>query len=230
MKIIYGVAVVEGDSHIGMWVNQQRTLNIARGMLNPLRQYMPFGGTIVDAGANIGDHSIFYSMAVGGIGATTGQVWAFEPNPAAYECLQHNMRQRRNVTALPFGLSDSEGYTTMQQETNVGAMWMHRTPQGEDWHQKSVKFITLDSMMLNALDFFKLDIEGWETLALAGARDTIMQYRPVMLMEVNTGALERAGGSRDALFEAVKNLGYRWQIHGGGEVSDPQYDIVCYPE
>lgn len=226
MRMIHGVATVDGDTHIAEWVRQQRTLNIARGMLDPLRQYLPEGGCVVDAGANIGDHSYYYAKAVG----ESGKVIAFEPNPDAYECLRYNMLKNRldsTVEIHMIGLSDSHGFTTLHDEKNVGASWMHRDPVEGG---KEVIFDTLDAMRLSSLHFFKLDIEGWELRALHGAKKTIEKFRPVLLMEVNAGALERAGTSRDELLGLVESLGYVWRIHGGGVRTDPQFDIFCRPK
>lgn len=51
MKITpFGVAVVEGDTHISEWVSQHGTLRIAKHLCQRFKKYVPNGGVVVDAG------------------------------------------------------------------------------------------------------------------------------------------------------------------------------------
>ena len=60
------------------------------------------GDCIIDAGANIGLFSVFVSRL-----ASNLKVLAFEPNPAAFECLKANVDAwGTGVKCFPFGLSD----------------------------------------------------------------------------------------------------------------------------
>ena len=63
------------------------------------------GDCIVDAGANIGLFTVFVSRLTQDL-----RVIAFEPNPAAFECLKANADAwGARVTCLPFGLSCADG-------------------------------------------------------------------------------------------------------------------------
>jgi len=63
------------------------------------------GDCVVDAGANIGLFTVFVSRL-----AQSVRVHAFEPNPAAFACLQANASAwGGSVTCLPVGLSRAEG-------------------------------------------------------------------------------------------------------------------------
>ncbi|HXO84169.1 MAG TPA: FkbM family methyltransferase, partial [Gemmatimonadales bacterium] len=61
------------------------------------------GDCVVDAGANIGLFSVFASRLTPGV-----TIHAFEPNPAAFACLQANAAATHGVTCLPVGLSRDE--------------------------------------------------------------------------------------------------------------------------
>ena len=65
------------------------------------------GDCIVDAGANIGLFTVFASRL-----ARDLRIVSFEPNPAAFECLQANAAawgRRNTVRCLPLGLSSENG-------------------------------------------------------------------------------------------------------------------------
>ncbi len=63
------------------------------------------GDCIFDVGANIGLASIFFSKQGRGL-----RIFAFEPSPAAYECLKSNVELHgANVRTFECGLSDKPG-------------------------------------------------------------------------------------------------------------------------
>lgn len=215
----FGVMVIDGDTHVSKWVEQQGKLRIAEKYLKPFQKYVPVGGTVVDAGAMIGDHTATYADWVG----YEGKVLAFEPNPEAFNCLAHNTRDMMQVFAYRSGLSDGNDSFAMVLSENAGASHISEI-------KGSVQVWDLDHFRLDRLDFIKLDIEGFETRALQGAFQTIQKLRPVMLIEVNEGALVRAGSSREELANTIQGYGYSQRItEKGVNWSDPQYDVLCLP-
>jgi FkbM family methyltransferase len=217
----FGVMVIDGDTHISKWVQQHGKLRIAEKYLAQFQKYVPVGGTVVDAGAMIGDHTATYADWVG----PEGTVIAFEPNPEAFECLRHNTQGMHQVAMNRCGLSDELNWFSMAIDQNAGASHI-RT----EWQEKEVRVVPLDDFGLKRLDFLKLDIEGFETRALKGAFQTIQKLRPVMLIEVNEGALIRAGSSREELLKTIQDYGYSSRITEDGiDWSDPQYDVLCLP-
>lgn len=215
MKILENnVAVLEGDTHISKWVEQSRRLDHDEYSLGLVLPHIDLGDWVVDAGAFIGDHTIAYLRAVG----PEGKVYAFEPNPAAYSCLYHNCPEAISFNA---GLSDREAFLTYNGSENAGA--------GHIGHGEGVTHVfTLDSLNLRRCDFLKLDIEGLEFDALQGAKNTILEHRPVMWVEVNESALARQGKKPEDLLQLVENgLGYDIAAHP--ENRGPQYDILCTP-
>lgn len=221
MKILpNNIAVIEGDTHISKWVESRKTLKIARKMLAPFRKHVKRGGKVIDVGANIGDHTITYAEWVG----KTGSVYAFEPNEEAFECLVHNMSRFPNVFSMNQALAEKSGRAQFVKQDNVGASYL--TGIGG-----SIPLRALDEYMFQSVNFIKIDAEGYETRIIRGAASTIENSRPVMLIEVNLGALVRAGSSRDELFELLKSMKYRIEITEKQlSVDDLQYDIICTPE
>jgi FkbM family methyltransferase len=217
-----GIAVIDGDTHISRWVEQHGTLEIAKAMLEPFRRYVPLGSWVVDAGANIGDHTITYAEWVG----IDGAVFAFEPNPEAFECLVENTRHLEQVIRANVGLSDRSGSCDIHRLENVGASHLSGS-------EGSIKLRDLDSFEIpqGRLSFIKIDVEGFETRVLRGAVKTIEDQNPVMLIEVNAGALVRAGTSSNELLGLIDRMGYNVKITDPRLIfSDPQFDVICIPK
>ena len=214
-----GIAVLGEDTHISKWVTDAKTIEIAEPMLLPFKQYIPDGGCVVDVGASIGDHTVTYAKWVG----PTGMVMAFEPYKWAYECLVYNTRNYQQVVPVSEALSDKEATTEMVILDNAGASYTTDKPG-------KTTTSTLDSFELERVDFLKIDAEGAETKILLGSARTIAMCRPVMLIEVNRGALERAKSSADELKTLIASMGYNMKITDHRiNWSDPQFDIICLP-
>lgn len=212
------VATIENDTHIGKWIFESGRLDHDTNMLPLLNPYIHKGFTVVDVGAYVGDHTEYYVNRVG----RTGKVYAFEPNPPAFECLKYNMDRYPNVACLNVGASDRPHGMALATDPNMGAS---HAVEGD-----TVKCITIDSLELAECHFIKMDCEGMEIQALDGAKATIAKHRPTMLIEVNRGALKRQGASAEALFMWLDVHGYTYRnIYAGQGLNDEQLDILCVP-
>ena len=190
-------------------------------MLLAFQYYIPNGGTVIDIGASIGVHTVTYAEWVG----PTGLVAAFEVNPRAYECLEHNTKHLPQVLPVKTGLSDVDGKVVLVELDNAGANYL---TTGKS--KAKVPVTTLDSYEFKNVSFIKIDVEGYEVKVLEGGRETIEGSRPAMLVEVNRHALERAGTSAEELSEVLADLRYSTRITDDRiEWSAPQFDILCLP-
>ncbi|MEE8523656.1 MAG: FkbM family methyltransferase [Thermoanaerobaculia bacterium] len=138
------------------------------------------GTTAIDAGAHIGTHTVTLSKAVG----ATGLVYAFEPQKKLYRELVHNLQlnDAANVTALRFALGAEPGVIEMDaaNDANEGG-----TAVGQGGDPAEVR--TVDSFELDHVSFIKIDVEGFETPVLKGARRTIARHKPVVVVEIQGG-------------------------------------------
>lgn len=215
------IAVLEGDTHVSAWVRRKRRLNIAEHLLKDFAHLVPEGGAVVDAGACIGDHTVTYAKWVG----RHGTVLAFEPSQQAFQCLSYNTRNLGQVKPVMAGLGATHSGAWLNLQENAGASFL-----GQSGDELAI-VMPLDFWKLQTLHFMKMDVEGYECELLKGAAETIERCRPAIMAEVNAGALERAGTSRDELLERLKSFGYDVQMVDqrlGWE--DPQYDVICLPK
>jgi FkbM family methyltransferase len=212
------IATIEGDTHIGKWAIESGRLDHDQNTLPLLMPFIPEGGTVVDVGAYIGDHTVFYADCVGHSGA----VYAMEPNRDAYECLVYNVHTSTQTRPMNCAASNSHEPIEMHPAENAGAAYA--TPGG------TIPAIQIDSLCLTRCDFIKIDCEGMEPMALQGAQKTIMEHRPIMLIEVNEGALNRQGFNAGTIFAILKHYGYAYRnIYDDQPMTGPQYDILCAP-
>ncbi len=223
----FNVAVVNGDTHLSKWVCEHRTLQVQRGYLEFFRHLIPVGSTVIDVGACLGDHTATYSDFVG----PQGRVIAYEPNPTAYECLEHNMTDLGNVTILNMALGDKSAMVGVNFDENLGGT--HIEGKGD------IAMTTLDNNLegahLGKVSFIKLDCEGYEAAVLRGGAGLIAKHKPAMLIELNPTCLEQAGFKKESIYEELTKLGYGWKASephisldwdkiGAGHV-----DILCMP-
>lgn len=161
--------------------------------------------TCVDAGANIGYHTVGMAKLLNG----TGQVFSFEPQKIICQQLSGNvfLNDLRNVTTINAALGDMNGVITMdyidvdQEDINIGG-----TKIGAGGCKS--KMITLDSLGLNDVSFMKVDIQGCEVDFLNGARATIQTCRPVMFIEVENHLLTCFSASAEILLNTLLSLDY----------------------
>ncbi len=227
IKTNEGVFVLKEDSHLSRWVEQHQRLDVAdEEIMDRFAKYIPKGGIVVDAGACIGDHTATYAKLVG----PGGMVYAFEPNPLAYQALARNFASARNVQTVPIALSDRAERAFVNHDINVGATFL--TPQ-PDWDHAGVRCMKLDDVLLtiSRLDFLHLDCEGYELKALMGAQRILHHMRPVIALEINTKCLDRLGIKQTEIFLFLINSGYRViELEPGVDpLTCEQRDILALP-
>ena len=209
--------VIDHDTHFTPWVTQSKRLDHDQYFLGKVLPYIKPGMTVVDVGANIGTHTHAYAKATAGV--DSGRVIAFEPNPLPFECLRRNMLGHGHVQCINEGLGASAGEFGMRMSDNVGASYM--IPGS------GFKVRALDDHALTRCDYIKVDVEGMEMAFLIGAARTIAQFRPVLVMEINPGALGRNGVVPEDIYSFLRLRGY--EINGHVEGAD-QWDAICLPK
>lgn len=215
-----GLWVLKGDQ-ISEWVEQEGRLDHDQNLLPKILEHINPGDIVIDAGAFIGDHTIAYLKAVG----RTGTVYAFEPNPLAMTCLLHNVDNPSLITKM-IALGNHTGSLPLSgNNNNMGGAYL-----GEHMPVAKVKITRLDDFDLEP-DFIKLDIEGSEVNALHGMAETIRKHRPIMVIEINSVALDRQKSTANQILEFLDKHGYNYGImQENCNWGDPLYDILCLPK
>ena len=106
-----GQWVLEHDSHLSRWAEEHGTIVTDPSLFRFLDPYLKNVEVVWDLGGCIGDHSRHYAD----LGKT---VIAFEPNPVAFTCLEHNCPE---VICLPYAASEKDGSLNFTILENAGA-------------------------------------------------------------------------------------------------------------
>ncbi len=162
---------------------------------------LPRNSVALDIGANIGNHSVFFSRHF-------DRVVAFEPNPMVAAVLYSNtIGLRRTIDVVPLGLSDAPGKVFLEIcEKNLGGSWIRDTPSD---NTIEIEVKTLDSIVqelaLDKVSFIKIDVEGYEDKVIAGAEKLLRSSRPIIVFEGIYTADPEKGKAVSAL---LSDLGY----------------------
>lgn len=147
-------------------------------------------GTFIDIGANIGQHSLFMSRY-----ATN--VHAFEPWEPVLKQFRRMVENNgiKNIRIHPYGLGNDNSkkpfFKPPEKNLRTGSFVEHfnaeNSPEGELEIKKGDDAFALEQ--IHTVSVIKMDIEGYEKLALQGLRQTLFKHRPIMIFELSTNPL-----------------------------------------
>lgn len=220
MKIVKGGwAVVDNDTHFSQWIELTGEIDHGQKIAERFTQWFGPGDTAIDVGACLGDHTVPYAKIVG----SAGQVFAFEPNPEAFECLAYNTRNYPQVKCFNCGISDIEENIGFVRNENLGASYLEQGT-GNPVHIRPLDSFT--EYDFSKTKFIKMDVEGWELKALMGSESIINTYKPIIMLEIAAGHQARYGKTPQDIYDWLKAHRY----DPGEVLNEPQYDMVAYPK
>jgi FkbM family methyltransferase len=144
-------------------------------------------GDFVDVGAHVGMYAIRAARELRG----RGRVLAFEPNPAARSQLEDNVALNGcdNVLVLAAAAGAAAGRATLHvpasADPSFSSLEGERFAEGEP---VDVEVTTVDAAVREhglRPSFVKVDVEGLEVDVVRGMSETVAEFRPVLLVEVN---------------------------------------------
>lgn len=156
-----------------------------------IEQYLKDGDVFLDVGANIGHFSFYFKHKFQNL-----TCHLFEPIPWLATCIKETIQNNSmtNMNLHQMALSNESKDTEFFIDTfNDGGHSLiakklsRRSKQGQSI---KVKMETLDDfsekvLKLNQLDFLKIDVQGAENFFIKGAKNTLMKFKPKMLIEVD---------------------------------------------
>lgn len=154
---------------------------------------------------------------------------AVEPGAHALQVLQKNIRLNGcdNVEVLPVGAGEGEASGQLHLHGDLSRASFSQFEEEVDGGagEETVRIARLDDLVPigRPVSFVKIDIEGYELLALRGAV-RILRDRPVVLFECLPAAAVRAGLPRDGVWDLLSGVGLplrtvdgRWSVDACGD-------------
>ncbi len=185
-----------------------------------LARELSSGKVAYDIGANIGFFTIIAAREVG----PQGRVIAFEPLPDNVRWLRHNadLNGFSQVDVVEAAVGAQPG--TVSLEAGGAGVWARISETGEH----AVRMLRLDDAIADGSlpppDVVKMDIEGAEVQALEGMRDTLVNHRPTVIVELHgtlapvTDALRAAGYGFERIDPRAPDVhGHLLARHGGDD-------------
>ncbi len=174
-----------------------------------LRLFIELGDIVVDAGANIGTHTIAFANLVG----PGGLVHAFEPQRRNFLMLAGNIALNglENVICHQKAVGEADGEISLPPLPPPEVTFNYSAvPLMQGWATgESVPLIALDSLNLPKCRLIKIDTEGMEQQVLGGAKSLIERCRPLLYVENNEP------GASKRLNQILNEIGYAawWSIY-----------------
>lgn len=206
------------------------------------------GDIVIEAGANIGTHTLALAQIVG----ERGCVHAFEPSPWAYSLLAANLASNgvtsvQTYQACVGAASGKLGFPMVspRQITNLGAVGFHTIESLPEAEMRDCPLVSIDSLALSRIDLIKIDVEGYELEVLEGAMASIAALRPTIFIETQNAVAARLGwgGFAPAIIDRLRPLGYsfwhyptpmfnrnNWRGHADNVFENMwSFDMLCVP-
>jgi FkbM family methyltransferase len=173
----------------GAWA--QDDIDLIAGLVDLLLQNKP-QLIFYDVGANIGTHTVAVAKKFAGRIA----VRSFEAQRQVYYVLCGNVAINGldNVHVHHAAVGDQSNDSISVElpdytlPNNFGGLELIKTERTDNQYMTKTRTETVNTVTIDqfneAVDFLKLDIEGMEHLALAGAKHTIDAHRPICFVEM----------------------------------------------
>jgi len=161
-----------------------------KNVIDAIKKILRPGFVAIDAGANIGTHTLIIGKLVG----DSGKVFAFDPHPESTEKLKENISLNNllNIKVLQLALSNKKGTMTLfsydDEMSDHGTASLYVLPRLQK-NGVEVPVSTIDKVIeeenLNRLDFIKIDTRGSDFPIILGARESIKNFSPFIIFEYN---------------------------------------------
>lgn len=145
---------------------------------NIIDKYLEDDSIIMDIGANIGSHTVYWAKE-----RNAYKVYSFEPFKRVFDILKRNVELNSlqdKVTIFNSGCSDEEVHANpgSVHECNLGGTSFVKDSSGV------ALLKPLDSYgITDYIDLIKIDVEGAEVEVLKGAMETLIDCKPVLVIE-----------------------------------------------
>lgn len=182
-----------------------------------LANAIPDDAVCVDVGANVGYFTMLFAKL-----SPRGNVYAFEPLQLNGSLLRASAALNRydNIEIFEVAMGDATGETSLTQSSDGAYSSIIDTKRAPAERTVTVGLTTLDHFVeskgIFRIDVLKIDVEGAETLVVAGGARTLQDAsrRPrIILMELCEKNLEVFGSTSKNLLDTMASFGYTAHVN-----------------
>jgi len=191
MKKIYNYWMPDTDKHFERLISKQVNKGGIPQYQDDTRKeaykFVKDFSVAIDVGANVG-------LWAKHLAEEFTKVVAFEPLKQVYSCLELNVKELP-VEINRFALGNVNNKIEMVYDSeNTGSSYVSKIGTGE------IDIKRLDDLSIPKFGLLKIDCEGHELEVIRGGEQTILEYKPIIVVEQH---LE----SRYSAIEYLKSLG-----------------------
>lgn len=197
------------------------------GLWEPwLERFVPAEGhTALDVGANVGQWSLRLAQSY-------ERVIAVEAEPKNAWLLRK--RAPANVDVLPIAAGAYPCFKHMtvyadRQLSSINDKYVNGADGHAKWGQAAQQVLTpvmaLEDLILDSLDFVKIDVEGAEVEVVMGMEKMLAYFRPALLVEVH---YREAKGLLTNLLAEIGYRSIRIVHHPYYQATDPRYESYVW--
>lgn len=155
------------------------------------------GMTVVDVGANIGYYLLLFQRCLRG----NGRLVCVEPSKENLPELRRTIEinEFRNVTLHEAACGNEEGSVGLRSGINSGVV---QSKEGT----YEVRVCKLDNLVVEKIDFIKIDVEGYEGQVLEGADGLLRRWRPTLFLELHPHIVVRFGHTIKDIYAYLRDM------------------------
>lgn len=172
--------------------------------LEHCRDLIEPGAVIVDVGANVGNHLVYFAHFL-----APSRIYPIEPHPESIRLLRKNIALNRIACVdechLGIGIGRERGRLAIEMPSQGDLVLARLAPSPSG----SIEVYPLDDLGFERIDLLKIDVEGMEFDVLHGMADTLRRCRPVLMIEVREADVAR-------FVEAMRGHHYRLEREFAG--------------
>jgi FkbM family methyltransferase len=177
-------------------------------------KYIDDDSTVLDIGANIGIHSLYFSRV-----AKNGLVIAFDPQPKTFRILEKNIYQNNiaNIIPLNLAISNTAQIAEFYVMSDDGYSSLIHPTRKKLQDKIKVLCTRVDNLVGDMkVELVKIDVEGLEFDVLKSMSNLLQRCNPVIMCEIFKGEIE--SHDPQAIISYLRNIGYSVNRIIDGEV------------
>ncbi len=167
------------------------------------------GSAVIDIGANIGFWSVFCAKQ------TTNTIYAFEPDQENLRLLNTNLKLNHIENVKVFSKACANEKSVQKLYLSPSNFGDHQLfDSGESRKSVTIEVCRIDDEIgvLDNVSFVKIDVQGFEEMALRGLEKNLTANKDVVVFcEFWPDGMRKAGSDPDRFLDWMASLGFKMQ-------------------